>query len=96
MKPAGAELSRRWLAALLMVPIDERERVVEAVEKQIVESYEPTSDDPEGAADVVGETLYHVRDEPVQKEGYTEQEIRTYAPAPESDRSDRSGKEREA
>jgi len=81
----------------LLVPIDERERVVEAVEKQIVESYEPTSDDPEGAAaDGVGEKLYHVRGEPAQKGGYTEQEIRTYAPAPESDRSDRGDKEREA
>jgi len=39
LKPAGPELGRRWLAALLMVPPEERESVVQAVESQIVAEY---------------------------------------------------------
>jgi len=39
MKPAGADLARRWLAVLMTVPADERERVVEAVERRIAEEY---------------------------------------------------------
>lgn len=35
MKPAGPELARRWVAALMLVPEGEREQVVEAVEAQI-------------------------------------------------------------
>ncbi|USO00305.1 MAG: hypothetical protein H6810_06510 [Phycisphaeraceae bacterium] len=39
LKPAGPELARRWLAALLLVPESEREAVVDAVERQIVGEY---------------------------------------------------------
>ncbi len=39
MRPAGAELARRWLAALMIVPPDEREDVVGAIEARIVETY---------------------------------------------------------
>jgi len=39
MKPAGPELARRWVAALMLVPEGEREQVVEAVEAQIHEEF---------------------------------------------------------
>ncbi len=35
----GPELARRWLAALLLVPPDERQSVVDAIEEQIVREY---------------------------------------------------------
>lgn len=40
LKPAGPELGRRWVAALLLVPEAEREAVVAAVESQITAEYE--------------------------------------------------------
>lgn len=39
MRPAGVELARRWLAALLLAPEDEREAVVESVEARMSEVY---------------------------------------------------------
>lgn len=77
MKPAGADLSRRWLAALMLVPVDERAAVVEAVEKQIVEQYDPANRD--GSDEVADEAFVHVHEPPVQKQGHTEQTIRSYA-----------------
>jgi len=44
LRPCGPELARRWLAALMLVPEDERQRVVEAVEAQIVRDYGPSED----------------------------------------------------
>ena len=39
MKPAGPELARRWLAALTLVPEDERQSVIESVEAEILRQY---------------------------------------------------------
>ncbi|MEM7623685.1 MAG: hypothetical protein AAF235_10845 [Planctomycetota bacterium] len=39
LKPAGPDLGRRWLAALLLVPDAERASVVAAVEQQITEEF---------------------------------------------------------
>jgi hypothetical protein len=39
LRPLGAELGRRWLAALLLVPEGEREELVEELERQIVREY---------------------------------------------------------
>lgn len=39
LRPGGTDLARRWLAALLVVPADEREGVVEAIETRVVEQY---------------------------------------------------------
>lgn len=39
LRPCGPELARRWLAALLLVPADQRESVVQAVEAQIVREF---------------------------------------------------------
>lgn len=39
LQPAGTELARRWLAALLMVHRHERESVVTAVERRLARLY---------------------------------------------------------
>ena len=39
LHPAGPELARRWVAALTMVPPNEREAVVAAVERQIAAEF---------------------------------------------------------
>lgn len=70
LRASGPELGRRWLAALLVVPDDERTPVVEAVERRVAEVYGV------GGAD---ETLLDVAEAPVQRDGYVEQVIRTYA-----------------
>lgn len=38
-KPESMELVRRWVAALMLVPEDQRESIVQAVEKQIVTDF---------------------------------------------------------
>ena len=44
LKPVGPEIARRWVAALLLVPEEERLAVIESVETEIVRQY--ASDDP--------------------------------------------------
>ena len=39
MRPGSVELARRWVSALMLVPVDEREAIVSAVEAQIVADY---------------------------------------------------------
>lgn len=39
LQPTGPDLARRWLAALMLVPREEREAVVSEVERSIVEEY---------------------------------------------------------
>ena len=39
MRPGSIELARRWVSALMLVPADEREGIVQAVESQIVADY---------------------------------------------------------
>jgi hypothetical protein len=39
LRPMGADLARRWLAALSLVPEAEREAVVAEVERSIVDEY---------------------------------------------------------
>ena len=41
LRPAGPELARRWVAALMLVPEDQREGVVASVERSIVQEYGP-------------------------------------------------------
>ena len=71
LQPMGAELARRWVAGLLMVPRDEREHVVEAVVGRIAEVYAREDAGEDVCFDIAGEVM--------QKEGYVEQTIRTYA-----------------
>jgi|GEM_PF-1403875 len=42
LRPTGPDLARRWLAALLLVDISDRESVVDSIERQIAETYAPT------------------------------------------------------
>jgi len=39
IRPAGPELARRWLAALTLVPEDERKGVIESVEAEILRQF---------------------------------------------------------
>jgi hypothetical protein len=71
MQPAGPDLARRWLAALLLVPREEREATVAAVEARVNALY------PMRAVDR-GEELEVVH-APVQREGYVEEVRTTYA-----------------
>lgn len=71
LKPAGAELARRWVAALLLAPAEEREAIVEEVESRMVELYEPR--------DGGSEVMLEVSDEPIQRDGYVERVTRTYS-----------------
>lgn len=70
LKPAGPDLARRWLAALLLAPHDERESIVESVEERLAELY-PATDSP----------MFTLRGEEVQRDGYTERIDRTYEAA---------------
>lgn len=65
LRPAGPELGRRWLAALLLAPASEREALVEAVERRMSEEY------GSGGALLLGEP-------PVQRQGHVEQVVRSY------------------
>lgn len=40
IRPTGPELARRWMAALVMVPPDQRQAVLDAVEAQIAEEFD--------------------------------------------------------
>lgn len=78
LRPAGAELARRWLAALLIAPEAEREALVDAVEARMASLYAVPESGVEGDS-VEPESLLHVADEPVFKDELIEQTIRSYA-----------------
>lgn len=68
LRPAGAELGRRWLACLMLAPESEREAIVESIEQRMAELYlDPKAD---RSVDVVHP--------PEQREGFVEQKITTY------------------
>lgn len=71
LRPCGVELARRWLAALLLVPVDEREAVVGAIEARLAREYAGASYEGEGR-------FRSVVHPPVQRDGYVEQVISTY------------------
>lgn len=70
LKPGAADLARRWLAALLLVPAAEREEVVKAVEAQIVAEYDLGED--------AAEREMVVRYPAVQRAGYVEEIVKRY------------------
>jgi len=39
LQPGGPDLARRWVSALLLVPIEHRESLVREVERRIVETW---------------------------------------------------------
>ncbi|MCC6677710.1 MAG: hypothetical protein IT436_11245 [Phycisphaerales bacterium] len=69
LRPAGVELARRWLAALMLVDVSEREAMVAMVERQIAQLYGPRSAEPGGL---------QVVHPPVQRDGHVEQIVMTY------------------
>lgn len=71
LRSEGAELSRRWVAALLLVPEQEREALVADIERRIVKTYAERLPDKFIEMHVVGP--------PVQRDGYVEQIHTTYA-----------------
>lgn len=64
LRPAGPDLVRRLAAAIMLVPCDEREAVVSAIERRVVETYGGQTPAPSPA-------LTHVSP-PVQRPGYVE------------------------
>lgn len=100
----GPDLARRWLAALLLVPREQRLALVEQVERSIVEVYgelpaprgasarASAGDGPmPGSEDEPEQAELHVTDQPVQRAGYVEQVTRTYV-ASEGAREGKAGR----
>ena len=78
LQPTDPDLARRWLAALLLVPRDERLSVVESVEQRIASMFDP------GAPAVSNdEEEIDIVYPPVQRTGYVEQTHTTYARKPD-------------
>ncbi|GAB4516814.1 MAG: hypothetical protein Tsb0013_21230 [Phycisphaerales bacterium] len=77
LRPATPDLARRWLAALLIVPEDEREAVVEAIEGRMHEEY----DDAERARAEAARWL-HISEIEEQHDGYTQRVERSYEVKP--------------
>jgi len=67
MQPATPDLARRWLAALLLVPREDRETVVASIEARINALYP------------MRRRELDLRNPPEQREGYVEQVTTTYA-----------------
>lgn len=80
LRPAGPDMARRWLAALLLVPRDEREAIVRSVEQRICALYPLGPEELPAAFDETPEI--HVLHPPTQHEGYTEQVEVTYERTP--------------
>lgn len=91
LRAGSPELIRRWVAALLMVPESERPAVVHEVTRRIAEEYaaetasNPATDDP----------MFHVASDPIQRDGHTEQIIRSYS-APSKPRSPGASRRKQA
>lgn len=66
LRPGGADLARRWVAALMLVPPEDRLGVVESIESRIVETYGRPSD-----------REIEVVHPPVQRDGHVEQVVTT-------------------
>ena len=82
LRAGSPELIRRWVAALLMVPEADRPTVVREVTARIAEEY--AAEIAAGAATESGEPpdpMFHIASDPIERDGHTEQIIRSYAPA---------------
>jgi hypothetical protein len=78
LQPTGPDLARRWLAALLLVPREDRPDVVASVEDRIASLY--TDDASTAEVDESREPReVEVVHPPVQHDGYVEQVRTTYA-----------------
>lgn len=88
LRPAGPDLARRLVAALLLAPVDEREAIVDSIEAKMVELYSANSETLDEPVDAHADEprMMNVIDAPVQKQGYVEQKIHTYEVKPSEDR----------
>ena len=80
LRPAGPDLARRWLAALLLVSPEDREAVVSAVERRVTDLYSdtaPAGHDSHDAHDIHDPEVRVVHPAQ-QREGYVEQVETTY------------------
>ena len=80
LQPTGPDLARRWLAALLLVPREDRQGVVVSVEDRITSMYANADGIASNEADEPREV--DVVHPPVQHDGYVE-EVRTTYSAPD-------------
>jgi hypothetical protein len=89
LRPAGPDLARRWLAALLMVDEQDRPALVGEVERRVVEAYErsrglaPSSRramplTPHAPPSPSAAPEVHIVHPPVQRAGFVEQVVATY------------------
>lgn len=69
LKPAGPDLARRLVSALLLAPEAERDGIVEAIEARMVELFAPERG---------GTRQMDVLERETQRDGYVEQVFRTY------------------
>ncbi len=86
LQPTGPDLARRWLAALLLVPREDRQAVVASVEDRITSLYADGAamgavmGEVMGEADASSESReVDVIHPPVQHDGYVEEVRTTYA-----------------
>ncbi len=82
LRPAGADLARRWLAALLLVDEADRPALVAEVERRVARHY------PRRTPDHNVEVVHP----PVQRDGYVEQTHVTYAADPRRPAADPRGR----
>lgn len=93
MRPAGPELARRWLAALLLVPSEQREALVAEVERRVVAAHGRT---PIAAREAESaERIVHIRGTPSQRGSFME-EVETSYSAVETDPVRKGAKRRRA
>ena len=85
LQPTGPDLARRWLAALLLVPREDREAVVESIEDRITATYADQQSSAQAAQTGTGAASDHLSPDeidvvnpPVQHDGYTVQVRTTY------------------
>jgi|GEM_PF-6056043 len=72
----------------MLAPAEERVRIVEAVERRIVEMYAFDDTDDADVAPQGDDALFHVAQAPVEREGRIEQIIHTYARASDAAQRD--------
>jgi len=78
LRPAGPDMARRWLAALLMVDASDRAQLVAEVERRVAATY---GRQRPGLGSSAAEAVREVKitHPPVQREGYVEQTTVIYA-----------------
>lgn len=78
------ELARRWVAALLLAPEEERPAIVDSVERRMVEIYHQQLPGPETQGSGEETETVRLHSAPVQREGFVERAVVTYERAPTS------------